>query len=62
MFLYVVRTGEVDLVHEGRVLDVLGPGEVFGHPSLLSGRKPSLTEQGETNGHVVIALLAELQP
>jgi CBS domain-containing protein len=40
--LYTVRTGLVELIDEGRVIDVLGPGESFGHPSLLSGQAPSL--------------------
>src|SRR6478672_4340290 len=33
----VVRKGAVDLVDHGRVLDLLGEGEMFGHPSMLSG-------------------------
>src|SRR5947208_12963046 len=33
----VVRRGAVELVSDGRVLDVLGEGELFGHPSMLSG-------------------------
>ena len=40
-FLYVVRTGAVELLNEGRVLDLLGEGEAFGHPSLLSGLGPT---------------------
>jgi CBS domain-containing protein len=36
-FLRVVRTGAVEVVHDGRVLDVMGPGEMFGHASMLSG-------------------------
>ena len=40
-FLYVVRTGAVELVEDGRVLDLLLEGEVFGHPSLLSGLEPT---------------------
>ena len=40
--LYVVRTGRVELVDDGHVIDELGPGEPFGHPSLLSGLGPSL--------------------
>jgi CBS domain-containing protein len=40
---YVVRTGEVELVDEDRVLDLLGPGEIFGHPSLTAGSGPSFT-------------------
>ncbi len=42
-FLYVVRTGAVELLDEDRVLDLLGEGEVFGHFSLLSGLGPSFT-------------------
>ena len=29
--------GTVELVDRGRVLDVLGEGDMFGHPSMLSG-------------------------
>ncbi len=39
--LYVVHTGSVELVHEDQVIDVLEPGETFGHPSLLSGLAPA---------------------
>src|SRR5437763_13878348 len=41
--LFVVREGSVELVHQGEVVDVLGPGESFGHPSLLSGLAPAFT-------------------
>jgi CBS domain-containing protein len=33
----VVRTGAVEIVLDGRVLDLLGSGELFGHASMLSG-------------------------
>jgi CBS domain-containing protein len=33
----VVHTGAVEIVLDGRVLDLLGPGELFGHASMLSG-------------------------
>jgi CBS domain-containing protein len=33
----IIRRGEVELVDRGRVLDLLGEGELFGHPSMLSG-------------------------
>jgi CBS domain-containing protein len=33
----VVRRGAVELVDRGRVVDLLGEGELFGHPSMLSG-------------------------
>ncbi|MBV9603594.1 MAG: CBS domain-containing protein, partial [Solirubrobacterales bacterium] len=35
--LRVVRTGAVEIVFDRRVLDLLGPGELFGHASMLSG-------------------------
>ncbi len=38
--LRVVRTGAVEIVLDGRVLDLLGPGELFGHASMLSGLPP----------------------
>src|SRR5258707_8171725 len=41
--LGVVREGSVELVHDGEVVDLLGPGETFGEPSLLSGLAPAFT-------------------
>jgi CBS domain-containing protein len=35
--LRVVRSGAVEIVSDGRVLDLLGEGECFGHASMLSG-------------------------
>ncbi len=35
--LRVVRSGAVEILHQGRVLDLLGEGELFGHASMLSG-------------------------
>jgi CBS domain-containing protein len=35
--LRVVRSGAVEIVSDGRVLDLLGEGELFGHASMLSG-------------------------
>jgi CBS domain-containing protein len=39
--LYVICSGSVELVHDSEVIDVLEPGEAFGHPSLLSGLAPA---------------------
>jgi CBS domain-containing protein len=36
-YLRVVRTGSVEIRNDGRVLDLIGPGELFGHASMLSG-------------------------
>ena len=35
--VWVVRSGSVEVIHDGRVLDLLGPGELFGHASMISG-------------------------
>jgi len=41
--LYVICSGSIELVHEGEVIQVLEPGECFGHPSLLTGMAPAFT-------------------
>jgi CBS domain-containing protein len=41
--LWVVVTGSMDIVHEGEAIQVLEPGELFGHPSLLTGMAPAFT-------------------
>jgi len=40
---FVVREGSMELVHEEEVIDILEPGESFGHPSLLTGMAPAFT-------------------
>ena len=39
----VVRSGAVELIHDGVVLDLLGVGELFGHGSMLSGLPAGFT-------------------
>jgi CBS domain-containing protein len=39
----VAHRGAVEVVHDGRVLDLLGPGELFGHGSMLSGLPTGFT-------------------
>jgi CBS domain-containing protein len=41
--LWVILTGSMDVVHDGEVVQVLEPGECFGHPSLLTGLAPAFT-------------------
>lgn len=36
-YLWMVRSGSVEVLHDGRVLDLLGPGELFGQASMISG-------------------------
>jgi CBS domain-containing protein len=40
--LYIVRTGSVEALDRGQIVDQLGPGDTFGHVSLLSGLPPAL--------------------
>ena len=42
-FLYVVRTGSVDVLDGDHVVDLHQEGEVFGYVSLLTGEEPALT-------------------
>src|ERR1700754_1545594 len=39
-FLRVIHGGAVDIVHDGRLLDLLGVGDTFGHAAMLSGLPP----------------------
>jgi CBS domain-containing protein len=41
--MFVVHTGAVELIHADQVVEVLEPGECFGHPSVLSGLAPAFT-------------------
>lgn len=41
--MYVIRSGSMELLHEGEPVVGLEPGECFGHPSLLSGMAPAFT-------------------
>ncbi|KAA9164017.1 cyclic nucleotide-binding domain-containing protein [Amycolatopsis acidicola] len=41
--LLVVRTGAVEVIDRGRVIDQLGPGDTFGHISVLTGLPPALS-------------------
>jgi CBS domain-containing protein len=42
-FLYVVRTGGVELLGDEVVIDLLEEGEMFGHPSLVAGLPPTVS-------------------
>jgi CBS domain-containing protein len=36
-YMWMVRSGSVEVIYNGQVLDLLGPGELFGHASMISG-------------------------
>lgn len=41
--LYIVRDGTLELIHHEVAIDVITTGEVFGHPTLLTGLPPEFT-------------------
>ncbi|MGH2857723.1 MAG: putative nucleotidyltransferase substrate binding domain-containing protein [Solirubrobacteraceae bacterium] len=41
--MWVVLDGSIEVVHDDEVVQVLAPGECFGHTSLLSGMAPAFT-------------------
>src|SRR5438105_2577386 len=41
--LWVVVSGSMGIEHEGETIQVLEPGECFGHPSLMTGMAPAFT-------------------
>jgi CBS domain-containing protein len=53
----VVRRGSVELLDEGRPVDLLGEGEMFGHPSALSGL-PTILESRAREDTLTYALMA----
>ena len=42
-YLYVVRDGTMELDHKGHVVDFVTKGQVFGHPTLITGLAPEFT-------------------
>jgi CBS domain-containing protein len=45
--LFVIRKGAIELRHQDEVVDVLEPGESFGHPSLLTGMAAAFTVRAQ---------------
>ena len=45
--LYVVRDGTFELTYKQAVVAILTSGEVFGHPTLLTGLSPEFTHHGQ---------------
>jgi len=61
----VVRSGAVELIHNGVLLDMLGSGELFGHASMLSGFPTGFTARAHEDtlcyriaGDVALPVLA----
>jgi CBS domain-containing protein len=63
--LYVVRDGTLELLHKDAVVALITRGEVFGHPTLLTGLPPEFTTRARSESllycipkDVAIALLS----
>src|SRR4051794_20894999 len=64
--VWVIRQGSVELTDEGRVIDLLGGAEMFGHRSMLTGEPVSLTVRAVENtvcycipADVMVSVLAQ---
>ena len=58
--LRVVRSGSVELVLDGRVLDLLGVGELFGQTSMLSGLPTGFTVRAHEETTCLLRIPAEV--
>src|ERR687887_1227288 len=58
----IVRRGAVALVDHGRVLDLLGEGELFGHPSMLSGTPPRLEARAHEDSLCYVLAAEDVLP
>src|SRR6201996_3531555 len=59
-YLRVVGSGEVEIIADGRVIDLLGEGEVFGQASMLSGWPPGFEARAVTQETVCYRIGIEL--
>ncbi len=51
--MYVVRSGHVSLSHEGQLLGEIGPGELYGEVSVLTGEPVAVTAVAGTDVELV---------
>ncbi len=51
--MYVIKEGEVELVINGKVVDTLGPGGIFGEMALIDKRPRSATAVAKTDCKLV---------
>ena len=50
--MYVVRNGEVTVERDGRIMETLGGGDIFGEMALIDGAPRSATTRAKTDCEV----------
>lgn len=50
--MYVVRTGEITVERDGRIMETLGAGDIFGEMALIDGAPRSATARAKTDCEV----------
>lgn len=51
-FMHVVRSGEIEIERDGRVIETLSTGGIFGEMALIDGSPRSATARAKTDAEV----------
>src|SRR5450759_2845843 len=60
--LYVVHEGTFELLHKQALAAIITSGEIFGHPTLLTGLAPEFTARARTDSTVYLSLIHISEP